>query len=205
MELDQLRAFVAVSEAGGFTRAAAILASTQPTLSRQVGALEGELGQPLLDRLGRRVALTAFGTDFLARAKSLLTEADAVVASGRQVEGHLTGELRIGVADSVVFSHFPRILERFGRRHEGVHTHIETGLSPEILGWVRSGRCDAGLCMLPGAHPGLVLRLLWNDRFVAITPPGHPLAGKRVTLECFAAERQIAISPGTLRSGLFSL
>ena len=144
MNLDQLRAFVAVSEAGGFTRAARFLASTQPTLSRQVKALEGEVGQPLLDRLGRRVALTPFGADFLPAAKALLSEADALVASGRKVSGHLTGELRLGVADSVVLSRFPRILERFGNRHAAVQTHIETGLSPEILGWVRNGRCDAG-------------------------------------------------------------
>ena len=65
MELGQLQAFVAVAEAGGFSRAASLLVSTQPTLSRQVKALEIELGRPLFDRLGRRVELTQFGENCL--------------------------------------------------------------------------------------------------------------------------------------------
>lgn len=198
MELDQLRAFVAVGEAGGFTRAAAVLASTQPTLSRQVKALETELGQTLFDRLGRRVTLTAFGKDFHKRARSLLADADALLVAGSEVSGRVAGELRIGVADSVVLSRFPRILERFNHRYPNVRAHIQTGSSPQILSWVRDGRCDAGLCMLPQAHPGLLLRPLWRDRFVAIAAPRHALAGRRVVLETFAAERQIMISPHTL-------
>jgi DNA-binding transcriptional LysR family regulator len=198
MELDQLRAFLAVSEAGGFTRAATVLASTQPTLSRQVKALETELGQPLFDRLGRHIQPTTFGKVFAKRARALLADADALLAAGSDVEGELAGELRLGVADSVVLSRFPRILARFNRRHPDVLAHIQTGSSPQILTWVRDGRCDAGLCMLPQAHPGLVLRPLWNDRFIAISTPCHALAGRRVPLEVFAAQRQILISPGTL-------
>jgi len=198
MELDQLRAFLAVREAGGFTRAATVLASTQPTLSRQVKALETELGQALFDRLGRHVQLTAFGRSFAERARTLLADADALLAAGSDVEGELAGELRLGVADSVVLSRFPRILARFNRRHPDVLVHIQTGSSPGILGWVRDGRCDAGLCMLPQAHPGLALRPLWDDRFMAISPPRHALAGRRVPLDVFAAQRQILISPGTL-------
>ena len=68
MELDHLRAFVAVADAGGFRPAAVIVHSTQPTLSRQVRALEDELGRTLFDRLGRRVALTPFGHEILERA-----------------------------------------------------------------------------------------------------------------------------------------
>jgi DNA-binding transcriptional LysR family regulator len=198
MELDQLRAFLAVGEARGFTRAATVLASTQPTLSRQVKALERELGQPLFDRLGRRVELTAFGKGFAPRARAWLAEAEALLATGGEVSGTLAGELRIGVADSVVLSRFPRVLERFNRRHPDVHTHIRTASSPQILQWVRAGTCDAGLCMLPQAHPGLVLRPLWRDRFRVIAAPCHPLSGRRVPLAALAAERQIMISPGTL-------
>ena len=144
MELDQLRAFVAVAEAGGFTRAAAIVASTQPTLSRQVGALERELGRPLLDRLGRRTTLTDFGVEFLERSRRLLAQADALAASAVVEPGRLTGELRLGVADSVILSRFPRILERYKRRHLDVQVHITSATSPEILGWVRRGALSAG-------------------------------------------------------------
>jgi len=199
MELDQLRAVIAVAEAGGFTKAAQVLASTQPTLSRQVKALERDVGRPLFDRLGRRVALTPFGEQFVERARPLLTRADALLSAGRDPGAELAGELRLGVADSVILSRFPPILERFQRRHRAVHVHIETATSPALMRWVREGRCDAGLCMLPMAHPGLALRPLWTDRFVAIAPPCHPLSGKRsVSLQTFAAQRQIVIRAGTL-------
>ena len=212
MELDQLRAFVAVAEAAGFTRAAAVMASTQPTLSRQIGALERELGRPLFRR-GRKLELTPFGTEFLGGARELLARADALVApragsrgarggrdagDGAAADAELEGELRLGIADSVLMGRFAAVLEKLGQRHPRLRVHVTTGTSPEILSWVRGERCDAGLCMLPRAHPGLVLRPVWNDRFVAIVAPGHRLAGRRAELAALAAERQIVIRPGTL-------
>ena len=207
MELDQLRAFVAVAEAAGFTRAAAVMASTQPTLSRQIGALERELGRPLFKR-GRKLELTPFGQEFLGGARELLARADALAApragrrgtpaEGAAADAEVDGELRLGIADSVLMGRFPAVLERLGRRHRRLRVHVTTGTSPEILSWVRGERCDAGLCMLPRAHPGLVLRPVWNDRFVALVAPGHRLAGRRAELSALAAERQIVIRPGTL-------
>ena len=208
MELDQLRAFVAVAEAAGFTRAAAVMASTQPTLSRQIGALERELGRPLFRR-GRKLELTPYGHEFLGGARDLLARADALAApragargardaGGRAADADLEGELRLGIADSVLMGRFAGVLETLGRRHPRLRVHVTTGTSPEILSWVRGERCDAGLCMLPRAHPGLVLRPVWNDGFVALVAPGHRLAGRRAELATLAAERQIVIRPGTL-------
>ena len=198
MELDQLRAFLAVVEAGGFSRAAQVIASTQPTLSRQVKALEGELGQPLFDRLGNRVALTSFGQDIAKRARSLLAEADALVGSGHTDLGRVTGELRLGVADSVVFKRLPPILAAYQRRHPDVTLHIKTAGSPEILAWVREDRVDVGVCMLPQAYPGLVLHPHWEDGFMALVQPCHELADTEATLAAFAAHRQLVISPRML-------
>jgi DNA-binding transcriptional LysR family regulator len=198
MELNSLAAFVAVAEARGFSRAAARLVSTQPTLSRQVKALEQELGRPLFDRLGRRVELTAFGRESLDRARSILSQAQAMQISGRASPGQVSGLLRLGVADSVALKHFPPILLHFQRRHPGVRVHVRTAGSPDILNWVRDGECDAGLCMLPRIHPELKLIELWKDRFVCLVPPDHALADKTVKLSNFATERQIAIQAGTL-------
>ena len=115
MELSHLQAFVGVADAGGFSRAAAVLLSTQPTLSRQVKALETELGRALFDRLGRRVELTAYGRECLDKARAILTASENLAASGRDRAGRATGLLRLGVADSVVLRRFPQILKRFQR------------------------------------------------------------------------------------------
>lgn len=198
MELSQLQAFVAVAEAEGFSRAATLLSSTQPTLSRQVKALEIELGRPLFDRLGRRVELTSFGRESLEKARAILALSAALASSAKAHSGRASGVLRLGVADSVVLRRFPRILKRFQAKHDAVRVRVRTGTSPEILSWVREGRCDAGLCMLPQMHPELLLRELWIDPFACIVPADHPIAGEAVGLARFARERMIAIAPGSL-------
>ncbi len=205
MDLSQLQAFVAVAEAGGFSRAAPLVGATQPTLSRQVQALERELGKTLFDRLGRRVELTAFGREALERARTILKEVEQLALSGRQKSGRAAGILRLGISDSVVMRRLPGLLRTFQKDHPAVRVHVRTAASPDILSWVREGRFDAGLCMLPESHPDLVLRQIWSDRFVGIVPPDHPFAGggPRPLAE-FAAERQITMQPGTLSHQVLS-
>jgi DNA-binding transcriptional LysR family regulator len=198
MELSQLQAFVAVAEAGGFSRAASLLASTQPTLSRQVKALEQHLGRSLFDRLGRRIELTSFGRECLEKARAILAMSEALERSAEAHGARATGVLRLGVADSVVLRRFPPILKRFQERNAAVRVRVRTSTSTDILSWVREGRCDAGLCMVPQSHPELLLRELWIDPFVCIVPADHPLAGGEAELAAFARERMIAIAPGTL-------
>jgi DNA-binding transcriptional LysR family regulator len=92
MELRHMRYFVAVAEARNFTRAAARLHLTQPSLSRQIRALENELGVSLLHRGKGGITLTAAGNEYLARARKLLADSAAAVrvtqAVGRSEHRH---------------------------------------------------------------------------------------------------------------------
>ncbi len=200
MNLDHLRAFLLVARAGGFSRAAALFPTTQPTLSRQLRALEGELGCALFARRGRGVRLTEAGRRFLPGAEDLLQRADALAAGGRPRGGaaQVAGVLRLAAADSVVLARLPDVLRRLARRHPRLTVRLRTATTPEILSWVRERSCDAGLCMLPQAHPGVVLRPLWRDGLVAIAPQRHALAGRRVPLARFAREPQVMLRAGTL-------
>ena len=85
MNLRHLRAFVSIADAGGFARGANRMNLSQPALSRQIHALEAELGVPLFDRIGRRVQLTSEGEDLLRRSRHLLTEADSLGERARRV------------------------------------------------------------------------------------------------------------------------
>ena len=78
VDLRRLRAFVAIVDAGGFARAAARVNLSQPALSRQIHALETELGVRLFDRIGRRVQLTSEGEDLLERSRRLLADAESL-------------------------------------------------------------------------------------------------------------------------------
>lgn len=84
MSLQQLQYFVAVAEEQHITRAAERLHISQPPLSRQIQALEDELGQPLLERRGRGVVLTEFGRYFATQASALLDHAANVIADSKR-------------------------------------------------------------------------------------------------------------------------
>jgi DNA-binding transcriptional LysR family regulator len=98
----------------------------------------------------------------------------------------------------VVLARLPDVLRRLARRHPRLSVRLRTATTPEILTWVRERSADAGLCLLPQAHPGVVLRPLWQDSLVAIAPRGHALAGRRAPLARFAAEPQVLLRGGTL-------
>jgi DNA-binding transcriptional LysR family regulator len=84
MSLQQLQYFVAVAEEEHVTRAAERLRISQPPLSRQIQALEDELGQPLFERRGRGIALTEFGRYFAAEATAILAHVDRVIADSKR-------------------------------------------------------------------------------------------------------------------------
>src|SRR5258705_13978413 len=94
MNLRHVLAFATIADAGGFARAAVRLNVSQPALSRQIHALEAELGVPLFDRIGRRVKLTSEGEDLLGRSRRLLADAESLGARARSLKTGQTGILR---------------------------------------------------------------------------------------------------------------
>src|SRR3954454_20761802 len=96
MNLQHLRAFAAIVETGGVARAAARMHLSQPALSRQIHALEAELGVTLFNRIGRGVQLTSEGEDLLRRGRRLLAEADSLGEHARSLKAGEAGCLRVG-------------------------------------------------------------------------------------------------------------
>lgn len=84
MSLSQLEYFVAVAEEQHVTRAAEKLGISQPPLTRQIQALEDELGQPLFERRGRGIVLTEFGRYFAAKASAILDHVASVLAESKR-------------------------------------------------------------------------------------------------------------------------
>src|SRR5437879_963089 len=124
MNLRHLRAFVSIADAGGFARGANRMNLSQPALSRQIHALETELGVPLFDRIGRRVQLTSEGEDLLRRSRHLLAEADALGERARSLKAGETGILRVGATPHVIENLLADFLTRYRRRHPGVEVHL---------------------------------------------------------------------------------
>jgi LysR family transcriptional regulator, cyn operon transcriptional activator len=128
MNLRHLQAFVSIAEAGSIARAGARLAVTQPAASRQILALEAELGVQLFDRIGRRLHLTSEGEDLLRQSRRLLLEAELLGARARALKGGHTGILRVGATPMAIENTLAVFLNDYRRRHPGVEVHfVEDG------------------------------------------------------------------------------
>jgi DNA-binding transcriptional LysR family regulator len=134
LDLAALRSFVAVAETGGVTRAAAQLSLTQSAVSMQLKRLEESLGQPLLDRSGRGVALTLQGEQLLAYGRRIIALNDE--AWGRMTSPAFQGEINLGVPHDIIYPHVPRVLQRFAAQYPRVrvqlHSHFTSVLKEEL-------------------------------------------------------------------------
>ncbi|MFG2036850.1 LysR family transcriptional regulator [Dactylosporangium sp. NPDC048998] len=177
MELHQLEYFVAVAEEGGFTRAAARLRVAQPGVSAQVRKLERELGQPLLDRSGRTVRLTAAGRAVLPFARAALGAVDGA----RQAVDELTGLTRGRVAIGTVTSHtvdLAAVLADFNAAHPAVEVTLVEDASERLAEAVREGRLDAAIVAFGETPEGLGVDLISDEEIDAAVWPGHELASR---------------------------
>ena len=100
VNLRQLEYLVVIAEEGSFTRASERLLVAQPSLSQQIGALEAELGGPLLERLPRGVRLTMAGQNFLPEARAAISHANRARRSVRMALGLESGQLEIATNTS---------------------------------------------------------------------------------------------------------
>ncbi len=131
MEIRQLVTFISAARMGSFSKAAEELGYTQSAVTIQIKNLEEELGARLFDRMGKQVALTARGRQFLKRANNIVNE---VTRARNDVNdgGQLTGTLTIGTNESLCFSKLPAILTYFRTHHPKVNICIVFE-SPEPL------------------------------------------------------------------------
>jgi LysR family cyn operon transcriptional activator len=180
MELRHLRAFVTVVEAGGVGRAMARLNLSQPALSRQIRALETELGVQLFDRIGRRVQLTSEGEDLLRRSRRLLADAESLGERARSLKSGHTGVVRVGAAPQAIETMLAAFLAPYRRRHPGVEVHFveEGGASlPDRL-----ERGEVQLAIMAAGDERFEWRLLAPLYILAVVPASHRL-GRRPLLE----------------------
>lgn len=180
MNLRHLRTFVAIADAGGVARAAGRLNLTQPTASRQIHALEAELGLPLFDRIGRRVRLTPEGENLLQHGRSLLADAESFGARARALKSGHTGILRVGATPQAIESQLVEFLARYRRRHPGVEVHLVEDGGARLPSRIERG--DVHLAIMPEGDGRFHGRLLSPNYLLALLPKGHRLS-RRATLD----------------------
>jgi DNA-binding transcriptional LysR family regulator len=143
LELDLLRSFVSVVDAGGFTRAGERVHRTQSTVSQQIRRLEEDFGRPLLHRDGKRIRPTEEGERLLSYARRIL----ALAEEARDVVSRPSGDgvVRLGLPEDFAAHRLPEMLSEFARSRPGLRLYVRCGKSDRMRRALERGEIDVAL------------------------------------------------------------
>ncbi|OCX65624.1 LysR family transcriptional regulator [Thioclava sp. SK-1] len=193
MEMRHLRYFVAVARERNFSRAAEALNMAQPPLSRQIRALEQELGTALIDRSARPLRLTSSGRLFLEQAEQILAHAEATKQMIERSSQSDKLSVVFGFVASTMYGRFPALIRDFRKHARDVDVNLVEMSSLEQIGALKEGRIDAGFGTQRFEDPAVRRVLLREEKMVVALPEAHPLAAGRTPLSLarIAQEPQI--------------
>ena len=180
MELRHLRYFHAVASTLNFSRAAESLRVAQPALSRQVKALEDELGVQLFERNRVRVQMTDAGRLFFAHVEKVLAQVDMAVTAVREVREGTEGKLIVCTEWRLPISLLPTAIAEFRDQFPRVEIDLHEMPLMKHLAMLRTGKAHLGFVAkdVAGLHRHLAYLPLLNTELVALIPERHPLAGQ---------------------------
>lgn len=188
MELDLLKSFLAVAEARSFSRAARTVHSTQPTLSRQIGRLEAELGTRLFERYGRHVELTFNGQLLMPLAQAIVARTEDAISLMKEQAGAGASTVRFGAVGNVFASLLTPILVSFMATYPKVTVDLIEKDDAALEEAVISGELDCAVITPWGSSRAATQYLLTEEIFLVV-PKGHRLAAERaVALELVSHE-----------------
>jgi len=177
MELRQLEYFMAVSKELHFSRAAEQLNISQPTLSQQIKILEGEVGIPLFDRIGKKTALTEAGKILLRHGERVFYEIEQAQAALKDLNGLQTGKLTIGSLLTCVSYLLPPAISKFKQLHPNIDLSVHGLRTGDIKTGLLENRLDLGVSFLPVKEEEFASIPLFTEELSLAVPAGHPLAG----------------------------
>jgi DNA-binding transcriptional LysR family regulator len=170
LDLELLRSFVSVVDAGGFTRAGERVHRTQSTVSQQIKRLEEDIGQPLLIRSGKDVTTTEAGERLLSYARRLLSlaeEARDVVARPSQ-----EGAVRLGIPEDFAAYRLAKLLANFSRTRPGLRLDVRADQSLYLKRDLERGDLDLALFKRDAGEKGGIA--VWPERVHWVTSKTHP-------------------------------
>lgn len=170
MEIYQLRTFLAVARCQNLTRASEQLHLSQPAVSKQIKALEEELGLALFERTPAGVLLTKSGRDILSLAETTLAAAMALTGKAAQLRGEVAGTVRLGTIIDPSSLQLGDFLARMLQWHPMIEVKLKHGISGDILKQVESGELDAGYYLGTVERPGIAAVELRKVGYVVIAP-----------------------------------
>jgi len=176
--LRQLKVFEAVARLSSFSRAAEELHLTQPAVSTQVRKLEDHAGNALFEQFGKKIYLTAAGTELLHISRAIIQQFEAAENAMTQFKGVSGGKLNVGVISAGDYF-FPHLLVEFASRHTGVTLNFTVHNRDGLLTHVAENQTDLAIMVRPPTDLDTVNQPFAPHPYVIVAPPTHPLVGRK--------------------------
>jgi DNA-binding transcriptional LysR family regulator len=171
MLLHQLETFVRVVDEGNFTRAGELLSISQPAVTRQVAALERELGAPLVERGGRGLHLTPAGQAAYEGARHVLAQVERLRGSVAGLSDPQAGEVSVACVTTVGLFTLPLLLKEYRAAYPGVRLRVWSARADGVLDRLLEGNADLGLTSSLVSHPRLECLPLFDDPIIPVAAP----------------------------------
>ena len=198
LDITKLQTFITIAHEGSFTKAAAYLNLTQPTVSQQIALLEKQLGTPLFVRQPRSLNLTAAGKALLDYAERILALNQDAIQHTLEAAGLAERTLHLGVGHTLAIYLLPDLLRQLREWQPDLQIRIQVGNTADLLTITADGHVDLALVGSPAQHPRLIIQPFMDDRLVIILPPVDPWCEREgATLDDLKARHLITREAGS--------
>ena len=175
ISMRQLQVFEASARLSSITRAAEELFLTQPTVSMQIKKLEGSVGLPLFEQVGKRISLTDAGEALYRAAREILEMLGRLEMEVAELKGLKTGQLRLAVVTTAKYF-APRILGKFCKDYPGIDASLEVTNRERLLERMTKNLDDLYIVGRPPESPEYEFEPYMPNPLVTVAPSTHPLA-----------------------------
>ncbi|WNB92139.1 LysR family transcriptional regulator [Bacillus sp. NEB1478] len=197
MDIRQLTYFNEVAKYKSFTKASNVLHLSQPTLSKMVRSLEGELDIELIDRSARQIELTEAGEIVYEQGKMILESLDNLSANLYDLMNLKKGKIKIGIPPLIGFLFFPRIIKEFKKQYPNIQLHLIEHGANKVEQEVSDGLLDLGVVVLPMDEGEFDIVSFISEQLMLFVHVSHPLSEKEnVEMKDLQKESFILFSEG---------
>ena len=195
--LRQLQVFEKVANHLNYSRAAEELYLSQPAVSMQIKQLEGHIGLPLFEQMGKKIFLTEAGRELFHYARSIAQQLSEMEAVFDEMKGLGQGKLTLSVVNTANYF-TPQLLAKFCQRHPNINVILQVANRDAVLKQLADNSTDLAIMGQPPDGLDISAESFLENPLVVIAPPGHPLAKlKRVKFTRLAEETFLSREQGS--------
>lgn len=173
--LRQLQVFEKVASHLNYSRAAEELYLSQPAVSMQIKQIEGHIGLPLFEQMGKKIFLTEAGRELFPYARNIAQQLEELEAVFDEMKGLGRGRLTLSVVNTANYF-TPQLLAKFCQRHPNVNVILQVANRDAVIKQLSDNNTDLAIMGKPPAGLDLSEESFLDNPLVVIADPGHPLA-----------------------------